>query len=104
MKRLRGAVGGEQIKSLATDVLQMVKETDILIDDLPGLEKTERCALSLSSSSNNMQPNVVSFMADLANNWKSCIICRSRVRKRRKPSAKWLKKQVRDKIMSLHAG
>lgn len=35
--------GGEQIKSLASDVLQMVKETDILIDDLPGLEKTERC-------------------------------------------------------------
>uniref|UniRef100_K3X2M6 Mediator of RNA polymerase II transcription subunit 21 n=1 Tax=Globisporangium ultimum (strain ATCC 200006 / CBS 805.95 / DAOM BR144) TaxID=431595 RepID=K3X2M6_GLOUD len=29
------------IRSLANDVLRMVKETDALIDDLPGLEKTE---------------------------------------------------------------
>lgn len=31
-----------QIRSLADDVLRMVKETDALIDDLPGLDKTER--------------------------------------------------------------
>ncbi|GAB9464484.1 unnamed protein product [Globisporangium polare] len=29
------------IRSLANDVLRMVKETDSLIDDLPGLDKTE---------------------------------------------------------------
>ncbi|TYZ68824.1 hypothetical protein PybrP1_011948 [[Pythium] brassicae (nom. inval.)] len=29
------------IRSLADDVLRMVKETDALIDDLPGLDKTE---------------------------------------------------------------
>jgi hypothetical protein len=40
----RGAMPGRaQIRSLASDVLQMVKETDTLIDDLPGLDKMERC-------------------------------------------------------------
>uniref|UniRef100_M4BEM1 Mediator of RNA polymerase II transcription subunit 21 n=1 Tax=Hyaloperonospora arabidopsidis (strain Emoy2) TaxID=559515 RepID=M4BEM1_HYAAE len=30
-----------QIVTLANDVLKMVQETDVLIDDLPGLDKTE---------------------------------------------------------------
>lgn len=38
-------LGYGQIRALASDVLQMVKETDALIDDLPGLDKTERCSL-----------------------------------------------------------
>ncbi|KAG7394576.1 hypothetical protein PHYBOEH_004994 [Phytophthora boehmeriae] len=31
----------DAITSLANDVLRMVQETDVLIDDLPGLDKTE---------------------------------------------------------------
>ena len=36
----------KQITTLANDVLKMVRETDVLIDDLPGLDKTESYVLS----------------------------------------------------------
>ena len=36
--------------TLANDVLKMVQETDVLIDDLPGLDKTEAYVFQLQNN------------------------------------------------------
>jgi hypothetical protein len=78
---------------LAKDVLVTVKETDLLIDDLPGLERTEEYVVQRVICSRIgffVLRGAYAHTASVAigNKWKSFVVSSSKARKKPRRSAK----------------
>ena len=86
-----------QITTLANDVLKMVQETDALIDDLPGLDKTEMYVVAHYTQQDEVDIVLSSAwvcVAVVGNRWRSYDDCRFRVKRRLRRFVKSPRKQV----------